>query len=221
MQGWGGGARSDRDNAHQPSFTGTSSTSLSTRHKRPLLIALFFVLFLVLYHWPEDDHKSKNILDSPQVTEAPEASDTGSFRDARGAYQRHVFGEGSKYNKTYVNLVYTHKGHSRSGDLHACEQVNHLVWGRAKLTRLIHGEETETLLRAGETVKIAPHVPHLYYFVEDTLMTEVWQHPGTHKPCPFKAWYFQPFRDRIAAESVERTDVKSGGDVETAAFDAD
>lgn len=57
MQGWGGGARSDRDNAHQPSFTGTSSTSLSTRHKRPLLIALFFVLFLVLYHWPEDDHK--------------------------------------------------------------------------------------------------------------------------------------------------------------------
>ena len=33
-------------------------------------------------------------------------------------------------NATGVNVVYTHAGSLRSGDLHPCEQVNHIVWGR-------------------------------------------------------------------------------------------
>lgn len=37
----------------------------------------------------------------------------------------------------YVNVIHTRKGHMRSGDIHKCEQLNHIVFGRVTLTELI------------------------------------------------------------------------------------
>jgi hypothetical protein len=51
-------------------------------------------------------------------------------------------------------------------------------------------------------VFVAAHVPHLFEFVEDTLMTETWRHPRTHTQCPFEVWYYRPFRDRVDAATL-------------------
>ena len=128
-------------------------------------------------------------------------SDSFRFEDARGAYERRSFAGGE-----YVNLVYTRAGFLRSGDVHKCEQLNHIVFGRATLTQLRRGRETATQLRGGDVVRIPPHVPHLYAFHDDSLMTETWRHPdGT--PCEFRAWLYKPLRDRIPpASAVKRFD---------------
>lgn len=129
------------------------------------------------------------------------ASDSFRFEDARGAYERRSFAGGE-----YVNLVYTRAGFLRSGDIHKCEQLNHIVFGRGTLTQLRRGRETVTHLRGGDVARIPPHVPHLYAFHDDSLMTEAWRNPdGT--PCEFRAWLYKPLRDRIPpATAVKRFD---------------
>ena len=42
---------------------------------------------------------------------------------------------------------------------------------RVRVTRLVAGKETVAEASSGETLLIAAHVPHLFEFVEDTLMT--------------------------------------------------
>ena len=121
--------------------------------------------------------------------------------DARGAYERRAgFGPGGEY----VNIVYTRAGHLRSGDIHRCEQLNHIVFGRATLTQLRRGRETVTQLRGGDVVRIPPHVPHLYAFIVDSLMTETWRTPDG-RPCEFRAWFYKPFRDRIPAATAVKS----------------
>ena len=131
------------------------------------------------------------------------ASDSFRFEDARGAYERRAgFGAGGEY----VNIVYTRAGHKRSGDIHQCEQLNLVVFGRATLTQLRRGRETVTQLRGGDVARIPPHVPHLYEFLDDSLMTEAWRKPDG-SPCEFLAWLYKPFRDRIPpASAVKRFD---------------
>lgn len=129
---------------------------------------------------------------------AQNVSDSFRFEDARGAYERRAFGPGGEL---YANLVFTRAGFLRSGDIHACEQLNHLVFGRATLTQLRRGREVATQLRGGDVARIPPHVPHLYAFLEDSLMTEAWRRPdGT--PCEFRAWLYKPFRDRIPPDTA-------------------
>ena len=85
--------------------------------------------------------------------------------------------------------------------------VNELLLGggaarRVRVTRLVGGTETVSEVSSSETVLIAAHVPHLFEFLEDTVMTEVWRHPRTHTQCPFDLWYYRPFRDRVDAATL-------------------
>ena len=79
--------------------------------------------------------------------------------------------------------------------------VSSLLLRRAKLTRWVRDSEVDVELEGGKTIVIGAHVPHLYDFLEDTLMTEVWRHPHTKLPCEYKSWYYKPFRDRIPAHT--------------------
>lgn len=63
------------------------------------------------------------------------------------------------------------------------------------------GKEVVTELRAGDQIVIPPHVPHLYEFVEDTLMTEAWVHGENRTQCPFHAWFYRPLRERIPEDT--------------------
>ena len=61
--------------------------------------------------------------------------------------------------------------------------------------------ETVTELVTGDQIVIPPHVPHLYEFLEDTLMTESWVHGENRTQCAFKAWFYQPLRRRIPVDT--------------------
>ena len=61
-----------------------------------------------------------------------------------------------------------------------------------------------TQLRGGDVVRIPPHVPHLYAFLSDSLMTETWRTPDG-RPCEFGAWLYKPFRDRIPAATAVKS----------------
>jgi hypothetical protein len=62
--------------------------------------------------------------------------------------------------------VYTRAGHLRSGDIHACEQLNHIVFGRGTLTqlRVSLGSRAHTVLwRCSHATRpalfVMPHPP--------------------------------------------------------------
>mmetsp|Transcript_22505 Transcript_22505/g.54985 ORF Transcript_22505/g.54985 Transcript_22505/m.54985 type:complete len:146 (-) Transcript_22505:424-861(-) len=99
----------------------------------------------------------------------------------------------------YVNLVWTKKSFYRSGDIHQCSQVNSLVRGRVRLLRwnIETGEDVVSYHSAWETVVIEAHVPHLFYFETDTLMTEAWRDDATGKQCFFESWHFAPYRKYV------------------------
>jgi hypothetical protein len=163
------------------------------------------------------------------------------FEDARGAYERREFlldddgvrrggggahasgananamtvvGGRRKKRSFWVNLVFTRAGHLRSGDIHKCAQLNVIIAGRARLTTIPDvraGEEVVRELAAGDRVVIPPHVPHLYDFLDDTLMTEAWLDDDKTQ-CEFKAWLYEPLRKRIPKETLlERVDAGGGG----------
>ncbi|GAB0490575.1 hypothetical protein MMPV_001812 [Pyropia vietnamensis] len=141
---------------------------------------------------------------------APGLAETGDSElvDTRGSYQRHAFGTndggaaGGGTPLPYVNVVYSRAGTLRSGDLHRCAQLNVLVTGAATLTRLVAGDELVTSHQGGlppdSVVLIPPHVPHIWAFTADTVMTEAWLGDGGAQ-CAFQAWYYEPFRERVAA----------------------
>ena len=149
------------------------------------------------------------------------------FKDARGSYSSLRFpsselgevgggsgdgdggggggGRGEGVEAPYVNVVFTRAGFKRSGDLHACEQLNGVLFGRAELTQVYKGGRSrKTVLRGGDQVRIPAFVPHLYDFVEDTLMTETWRN-ADGSPCPFKAWLYAPLRRLIPPASTNKT----------------
>jgi hypothetical protein len=52
-------------------------------------------------------------------------------------------------------------------------------------------------------VVVPAHTPHLYEFLEDTLMSECWI-DADGKPAQFKAWLYMPYRNRISNQSLLR-----------------
>ena len=113
----------------------------------------------------------------------------------------------------YVNIIYTRAGHLRSGDVHTCEQLNHVVFGELTLTQRLRGRDVVSRHAGGDVIRIPPHVPHLYFFDADTLLTEAWRTPSG-APCAFRAWLYAPYRARIPAASAEKrfVSVGDGGD---------
>jgi len=159
---------------------------------------------------------SEFIYASPLVTKAPAPHlsllGDSALVDARGAYQRHAFGAAAGAGAPsaaaavppYVNVLYSKAGTTRSGDIHRCAQLNVLAAGAATLTRLVAGDELVTHHVGGvppaSVVLIPPHVPHLWSFTADTVMTESWLgSPADGGQCAFEAWYYAPFRARVAA----------------------
>ena len=146
--------------------------------------------------------RTEAILESDDVVAAPSPSLHGSsrFEDARGSYERRCFGEALD---TCINVLFTVKGHMRSGDLHRYRQVNHIITGAVKLTQRVGDRDVESWHRPLDTLVLPPYTPHLYHFLEDTLMTEYWI-DAKGDPAPFKAWFYRPYRDVISNRSLVR-----------------
>ena len=144
------------------------------------------------------------VYERPEITPAPASpSPRGSFSfsDARGTYERREFesvaGEDPD-DPPYVNIVRTVPGQLRSGDVHKCHQVNVLAFGRARVTTVEKdGRERTRVVTGGDRVVIPAHTPHLYEFLEDTVMTESWVHARDRTRCAFEAWFHAPLRERV------------------------
>ena len=68
-----------------------------------------------------------------------------------------------------------------------------LHWRRhVRLTTHEGGRDVEREYRSGELVVIPPHVPHLFLFLNHTVMAEWWSPPG-----PFEARYYAPYRSAV------------------------
>ena len=193
----------------------------SSKATAVLFLFLLFVFFFFFFFFEsgsrtsilEEEEETKNRFYNERVREAPPASlsshqSNAQFTDQRGSYLRFEPTDKNE-NNLYVNVVFSKKGSKRSGDVHKCTQVNHVVFGRVSLTTtkkpfaVGEGERTIEYFK-DDVIRIQPHVPHIYEFKEDTIFTENWEHEDG-SPCEFKAWLYEPFRSRISSASLVRT----------------
>ncbi len=129
-----------------------------------------------------------SIYSSPDVYEPPAGNlEQPVFTDARGTIHRIVL-DGVK-----INLLSTKKGFMRSGDLHKNTQFDFVFSGKVELWLRKDGNDVKTIYGPNSFIRITPGIPHLFHFLEDTIMAEWWDGP-------FKAWYYKPYRDVIDAQ---------------------
>lgn len=125
----------------------------------------------------------------------PGALEQPVFSDARGTINRITL-DGVK-----VNLLSTKKGFMRSGDLHRNVQFDFIFSGKIELWQRKDGKDVKTVHGPNSFISIPAGVPHLFKFLEDTVMAEWWDGP-------FEAWYYKPYRDIIDKDTKERLAAK-------------
>lgn len=104
--------------------------------------------------------------------------------DVRGFIER------KDYAGTKFNIIKTVGGYMRSGDLHKNAQFDLIFSGKLELWTLENGTTEKRICGHNELIVINPHVPHLFNFLEDTIMAEWWDGP-------FEAWFYKPYRDIV------------------------
>jgi hypothetical protein len=106
------------------------------------------------------------------------------LRDARGAVHNLMVG-GFRFN-----VLESRKGSLRSGDVHRTPQHDVIFSGRVSVTTREHGVDVSRQYAAGESLVIPAHVPHIFRFLNDTVMAEWWDGP-------FEARFFKPYRQVV------------------------
>ena len=81
--------------------------------------------------------------------------------------------------------------------------------GGVRLTQRIGSKDVTSVHHGAETIVLPPHTPHLYEFLEDTLMTEHWM-DEVGRPAEFRAWLYEPYRQRISNASLLRSAPPAG-----------
>mmetsp|Transcript_32490 Transcript_32490/g.68647 ORF Transcript_32490/g.68647 Transcript_32490/m.68647 type:complete len:174 (-) Transcript_32490:2617-3138(-) len=109
------------------------------------------------------------------------------YYDARGEIHN------LKVNDAHrINILYTKAGFLRSGDIHPNEQCDFIFRGSVKVWTLsADGSTKTTTYGKHEFIKIPIGVPHVFEFVEDTVMAEWWEPQG------FQAMFYKPYRDIV------------------------
>ena len=130
---------------------------------------------------------NEDIYNDPLVTK-PEFK-AGSIEkplhtDNRGSIER------KNYEGTKFNIITTKSGHMRSGDLHKNTQFDIIFSGKIELWTLQNGTTEKRICGPNELIVIGANTPHLFYFLEDTVMAEWWNGE-------FEAWFYRPYRDKI------------------------
>ncbi|MEI6378316.1 MAG: hypothetical protein WCO55_01525 [Candidatus Falkowbacteria bacterium] len=138
---------------------------------------------------------------SPLVTKPDnnqEERELPIHEDERGRIVRANF-KGGKFN-----IIETKKGFMRSGDLHKSTQFDWLISGKAELWTLSNNITKVITIKPTTFIVIKPHVPHLFNFLEDSVMIEKWDKP-------FDAWFYKPYRELIDRQCQKRVAELDGG----------
>jgi hypothetical protein len=114
------------------------------------------------------------------------------YQDERGEIHNLKIGD------ERLNLLYTKAGVMRSGDLHADTQHDFVFSGKVRVWIMNeNGITGKTVYGPNQYVAIPPYAPHIFEFLEDTVIAEWWDRP-------FHAWFYQPYR-RIVQASFQAT----------------
>jgi len=88
------------------------------------------------------------------------------------------------------NVLVSKAGVLRSGDVHAARQFDMVFRGSVAVTTREAGRDVVRRYESGDLVVIPAHVPHIFSFLNDTVMAEWWDGP-------FGAKYYRPYRQRV------------------------
>jgi hypothetical protein len=98
-----------------------------------------------------------------------------------------------------INILHTRAGFLRSGDLHPNEQCDFVFSGRVRVWTLAEdGSTTKTTHGQRSFISIPRGVPHVFEFLEDTVMAEWWEPQG------FQPWFYGPYRDIVNRSMIVR-----------------
>jgi quercetin dioxygenase-like cupin family protein len=122
----------------------------------------------------------------------PGALDKPVHEDIRGVIKR------LELDGVKVNLLSTKKGFMRSGDMHKHKQMDVLLSGKVELWTMHGGKTVKQVISPHTFIVIGANVPHLFNFLEDTVMLEWWDKP-------FEAFFYKPYRDIIDAQFKKMT----------------
>ncbi|KAL3810830.1 hypothetical protein ACHAXA_007520 [Cyclostephanos tholiformis] len=104
-----------------------------------------------------------------------------------------------------MNILYTRAGCLRSGDIHPNEQCDFVFSGKVRVWTLAEDGSTTIATHGRRSFICIPRgMPHVFEFVEDTVMAEWWEPQG------FQAWFYKPYRD-IVSRSITRGGCGGGG----------
>lgn len=144
-----------------------------------------------------------DILSHPDISDAPPNVNQpipvpSIYRDDRGEIHN------MKIGVKRLNLLYTKAGVMRSGDLHVDTQHDFVFSGKVRVWIMNeHGITEKTVHGPKQYLAISPYVPHVFEFLEDTVIAEWWDRP-------FHSWFYQPYR-RIVEASFQASTTATPG----------
>ena len=110
-----------------------------------------------------------------------------------------------------INLSHTRKDVMRHGDFHPNRQCGFIFSGRLEVwTPGPDGRTQKTQYGPKDYVEVAPYVPHVYNYVEDTIMAEWWESTGSGEGSHFKHWFYAPYRRIVDVSFVKTTAGEKG-----------
>ncbi|KAL1495120.1 hypothetical protein AB1Y20_016987 [Prymnesium parvum] len=120
------------------------------------------------------------------------------LRDVRGEVHNLKVG-GFRFN-----VLVSRAGSIRSGDVHRSDQYDVIFSGLVSVTTRERGRDRVREYGAGQLLVIPRHVPHLFRFLNDTVMAEWWAGP-------FEARYYRPYRTHVDRSMQVLREAKRGG----------
>lgn len=130
---------------------------------------------------------TKKILSSQHISDGPgriaNAPVPSVFRDGRGSINRLRVG-GKR-----INLLQSKAGVMRSGYLHKQAKYDHILSGQVEVWVLTDLGTDKRIYKAHESYMIPAYTPHILYFLEDSILTEMWDQAEETK-----SWIYHPYR---------------------------
>lgn len=175
-------------------------------HEDPSAVDITVLFAPNMQSFPQDGPLvgTRAILDSPNVEAAPDRVNRpvdvpSVYEDARGSIHNLLVGA------KRINLLSTEAGVMRSGDIHATTQHDFVFAGQVEVWTLQpNGTTLKQAYAANQYIAIPPYTPHIFNFIESTVMAEWWDDK-------FYAWFYRPHRDLVEASFVQPSAIQRPG----------
>mmetsp|Transcript_10405 Transcript_10405/g.22609 ORF Transcript_10405/g.22609 Transcript_10405/m.22609 type:complete len:280 (-) Transcript_10405:228-1067(-) len=110
-----------------------------------------------------------------------------------------------------INLSHTKKDVMRHGDFHPNTQCAFIFSGKVEVWAPgSEGDTEKKVYGPKDYIEVPPYVPHIYNYLEDTIMAEWWEDISTGEGAHFKHWFYAPYRRMVDVSFVKTTAGEKG-----------